>query len=173
MTSITLFKRHVVAPALLIALALGSAAAPNAARAADPWDQATVTAIAARFYEELREIRNIVRQAPVMQRRQQRLQLEADQNFRKMESSARQLKSDLEKGKGRDDTYLQLKRLEMLRNDTVVLVRQAAIGAETMAKLAGAGALLRELEFYYYTLDDHSEAYAGDSEGDEAGSDEK
>jgi hypothetical protein len=163
MTHFALNRRFALAPMLVISLALALVGNPRLARAADPWDQETVAALAGSFFEAVKEIRLIVRRAPVNVRRQQRLQAEALENFRKMESSARQLKTDLEKGKGRDDTFLQLKRLDMLRNDTVILVRRAAIGADTMAKLAGAGALLKELEYYYYATDDGM-----DDEKDEA-----
>ena len=74
-------RRFFVVSLLVIAMALSSVSNPNASRAADPWDQETVTAIATLLFDNIKEIRLMARKAPVQQRSQQKVQEQALENY--------------------------------------------------------------------------------------------
>lgn len=156
--------RFVVLPLLLLSLSL--VALPGASRAAD-WDQATMIAIATAFHDTVKDLRATVRGLNKAGRpKQNRINVLALETLKKLETSARKLRDELAKGKGRDETYRLMRRIDLLRNDAAVLARYAMMAGHVQAKLAAAAGILEELEFYYVSSDASGDV-SSDASGDE------
>ncbi len=134
---------------LVLALAVAFTAAEAGAEPAK-WDQKRVTAIAEKFAKAVADLRETVRkQPPTPNPRQTKLRYQALDDLRLLRQAANNLASDLKAGEGRAETYPGYKRIQLLRRDAEENGRKADIKEDTLARIAAAQDLLRQLAPYY------------------------
>lgn len=132
------------------AVALLGATGVAPAQAQADWSQERVTAIAAEFYEDVKDLRVVVHRnpdAPIGGAR--RAQYEARDQLRVLQSLARHLKGDLEDGADRAATISTYKRIQTVRRDLEEIGRKANIQNDTLEAVMAVQDTLRRLAPYY------------------------
>jgi hypothetical protein len=114
------------------------------------WDQARVTQIAEEFAGAMKELRKEMQAAPpITDPSRQRALYVALDDIRIMTNSSTLLANKLKAGEGREETFAQWRRLDMVRRDFEENARKADIEDAIMAKILTAGELLIRLTPYY------------------------
>jgi 3-hydroxyisobutyrate dehydrogenase-like beta-hydroxyacid dehydrogenase len=114
------------------------------------WDQERVTQIAEEFAGSMKALRKEMQSAPpITDPARQRALYVALDDIRIMTNSATLLANKLKAGEGRQETFAQWRRLDMLRRDFEENARKADIEDAIMDKILTAGELLIRLTPYY------------------------
>ena len=114
------------------------------------WDQERVTQIAEEFAGSMKALRKEMQSAPpVTDPARQRALYVALDDIRIMTNSSTLLANKLKAGEGREETFAQWRRLDMLRRDFEEDARKADIEDAIMDKILTAGELLIRLTPYY------------------------
>jgi hypothetical protein len=146
-------RRVSVAVAALLAFGAAGAARAEDKPASTPvrWDQARITKMATDLYTAVHEAREAVRRSPMAQNIGQRTTYyELLETMRLTENTARHLKSELEKGKGADETRAVFGRISSLRADAEEQGRRALIEAPVIDALVKAGSIHNQMKPYFY-----------------------
>ena len=114
------------------------------------WDQERVTQIAEEFAGSMKALRKEMQSAPpVTDPARQRAMYVALDDIRIMTNSSTLLANKLKAGEGRQETFAQWRRLDMVRRDFEENARKADIENAIMGKIITAGELLIRLTPYY------------------------
>ena len=137
------------------ALALFGAASPL--RAQQPmgepvkWDQARVTQYSVDLDARVDKAVDALRKSPMKDQPSQRtVWFDLKEDLRLIKNSTEHLKTELQKGAGRDETKATFDRIESLRHDAEEVGRRFMIEAPVMDALVSAGAVHNQMKPYYY-----------------------
>jgi hypothetical protein len=115
------------------------------------WDQARVTKMSQDLYAAVHDAREAVRHSPLSQNPGQRTTYyELQETMRLVENTSRHLRSELEKGKGADETRAVFERISSLRFQAEEQGRRALVEAPVIDELVKAGAIHNQMLPYYY-----------------------
>lgn len=146
MESIREFRATAAVSAILALLLVGTAALAELAK----WDQARVTQIAEEFAKAMKDLRDEMKAAPsITDPARQRALYVALDDIRIMTNTSTLFANKLKAGEGREDTFAQWRRLDMLRREFEEDARKAEIEDAILARIFKAGELLIRLTPYY------------------------
>jgi hypothetical protein len=132
-------------------VAPGAHAQPRPAGEPVRWDQQRVTKMAQELSDAVDKAREAVRQSPMSQNIGQRTTYyELLDTMRIVENSSRHLRSELEAGKGADETRPTFERISSLRFEAEEIGRRALVEAPVIDALTRAGAIHNQMKPYYY-----------------------
>lgn len=132
------------------------------------WDQASVAELAGKLQHSFDALRADARNRPPEPLGSGQTQsIERYQSkLRSLEDECRRLKLEVEKGKGRDDTLTNFKRIDELRRDADEEARRLFLAKATIEKIKANRAELEELRLYYTGKVDERPSLEGPSKGD-------
>jgi hypothetical protein len=154
MTSIPWRQARAAAVAVFVTLAF---AAASPARAQQPagqpvrWDQERVTKMSRDLAAAVHEARETVRRSPLQHNIAQRTTYyELLETLRLAENTAEHLKTELEAGKGAEETRPIFDRVNSLRFEAEEIGRRALVEDPVIDALVKAGSIHNQMKPYYY-----------------------